>query len=305
MVDGQWTVLRYLCPMKVSGFTFIKNAVQFDYPVVEAIRSILPLCDEMIVAVGDSVDNTRELISSIDSDKVRIIDTIWNAALREGGAVLADETNKALRAITGNPDWCFYIQGDEVLHEKYHDAVKKGMLQWKDDLNIDGLLFKYKHFYGSFDYVATSSRWYRNEIRIVRHNKNIYSYRDAQGFRKEDDQKLKVKALDAYMYHYGWVRPPKTMMDKRRNFGNYWGGGQVTEEFIKENSGDFDYSEIDALEKFNGTHPQVMQQRIAGMNWQFDYDLSYNNLTLKDHFKNSMEKWTGIRPFDYKNYILI
>ena len=305
MVDGQWTVLRYLCSMKVSGFTFIKNAVQFDYPVVESIRSILPLCDEMIVAIGDSVDNTRELISSIDSDKIRIIDTIWNATLREGGAVLADETNKALRAITGNPDWCFYIQGDEVLHEKYHDAVKKGMLQWKDDLNIDGLLFKYKHFYGSFDYVATSSRWYRNEIRIVRHNKNIYSYRDAQGFRKEDDQKLKVKALDAYMYHYGWVRPPKTMMDKRRNFGNYWGGGQVTEEFIKENSGDFDYSEIDALEKFNGTHPQVMQQRIAGMNWQFDYDLSYNNLTVKDHFKNIMERWTGIRPFDYKNYILI
>ena len=291
--------------MKVSGFTFIKNAVQFDYPVVESIRSILPLCDEMIVAVGDSTDGTRELITSIGSDKIKVIDTVWDPSLREDGAVLADETNKAFHAITGNPDWCFYIQGDEVLHEQYHEAVLKSMQQWKDDQEVDGLLFKYLHFYGSFDYVATSSRWYRNEIRIIRHNPNIYSYRDAQGFRKEDDRKLKVKSIDAVMYHYGWVRPPKTMMDKRRNFGHYWGGDRVTESFIKENSGDFDYSEIDALEKFKGSHPEVMKARIAGMNWQFDYDLSYNNLTLKDHFKNIMEKWTGIRPFDYRNYILL
>ncbi len=291
--------------MKVSGFTFIKNAVQFDYPVVEAIRSILPLCDEMIVAVGDCDDATRELSASIGSDKIRIIDTVWNPELREGGAVLADETNKAFHAITGNSDWCFYIQGDEVLHEKYHDVVRKGMEQWKDYPEVDGLLFKYRHFYGSFDYVATSSRWYRNEIRIIRNNSAIYSYRDAQGFRKGNDEKLKVKAINATIYHYGWVRPPKTMMDKKRNFGNYWGGDRVTEEFIKENSGNFDYSEIDALEKFTDTHPQVMCERVARMNWQFDYDLSYNNLTLKDHFKNFMEKWTGIRPFDYKNYILL
>ena len=291
--------------MKVSGFTFIKNAVQFDYPVAEAIRSILPLCDEIIVAVGDSTDHTRELISGIGSEKIRIIDTVWDASLRKGGAVLADETNKAFRAITGNPDWCIYIQGDEVLHEQYHDTVKKSMLQWKDDPQVDGLLFKYKHFYGSFDYVASSSRWYRNEIRIIRNRPDIYSYRDAQGFRKGDDKKLSVKAMDAYMYHYGWVRPPKTMMDKTRNFGNYWNGEPVTEAFAEKFSGDFDYTEIDALEKFTNSHPEVMQERIKKMNWKFDYDLSYNKLTIKDHFKNIMERYTGIRPFDYKNYILL
>ena len=291
--------------MKVSGFTFIKNAVQFDYPVIESIRSILPLCDEMVVAVGDSSDNTRELISAIDSDKIRIIDTIWNPKLREGGAVLADETNKAYQAITENVDWCFYIQGDEIVHEKYLSVIREGMERWKDDLAVEGLLFKYKHFYGSFDYVATSSKWYRNEIRIIRKNAEFFSYRDAQGFRKLGDEKLKVKKLDAEIYHYGWVRPPVTMMDKKRNFGNYWGGDRVTEAFNKENSGAFDYSQIDALEIFKGIHPMVMKDRIAKMNWKFDYDLSYNNLTLKDYFKNLMEKWTGMRPFDYRNYILL
>jgi len=291
--------------MKVAGFTFIKNAIQFDYPVVEAIRSILPLCDEMVVAVGDSSDGTRELIASIPSEKIRIIDTVWDTALQREGAVLADETNKALDAITGNPDWCFYIQGDEVLHEQYLDTVKQGMLQWKDNPEVDGLLFKYKHFYGSFDYVAASSKWYRNEIRIIRPGRDIYSYRDAQGFRKGNDQKLKVKALDAYIYHYGWVRPPKTMMDKTRNFGNYWGGDRIDEAFIKLHSGDFDYSQIDMLEKFKGTHPGIMLQRINRMNWKFDYDLSYNKITAKERFKRIVEKITGKRPFDYNNYILL
>ncbi len=291
--------------MKVSGFTFIKNAVQFDYPVAEAIRSILPLCDEMIVAVGDSSDATRELINSIPSEKIRIIDTVWDPALREGGAVLAAETNKAFHAVTGNPDWCFYIQGDEVLHEQYLDTVREGMFRWKDHAEVDGLLFKYKHFYGSFDYVATSSRWYRNEIRIVRNNPAIYSYRDAQGFRKENDQKLKVKALDAYMFHYGWVRPPEKMMDKTRNFGNYWGGDSYTDEVARTFTGEFDYSQIDLLEKFTGTHPEVMKERIQRVNWKFDYDLSYNRISLKERFKRTYEKITGKRPFDFNNYILL
>ena len=192
--------------MKVTGFTFIRNAITYDYPVVEAISSILPLCDDFVVAVGNSDDGTRELIKSIHPDKIRVIDTVWDDSLRTGGRVLAVETDKAFKAIGDDTDWCFYIQGDEVVHEKYHDAIRKGMERWKDDKRVDGLLFKYEHFYGSYDYVGTSTRWYPYEIRIVRNDKNIYSYRDAQGFRKSDEEKLNVKLLDAYVYHYGWVK---------------------------------------------------------------------------------------------------
>ncbi|MEJ0101767.1 MAG: hypothetical protein WDO19_04020 [Bacteroidota bacterium] len=168
--------------MKVSGFTFIKNAISFDYPVVESIRSILPLCDEFIVAVGDSNDGTRQLIENIDDSRIKIIDTVWDENLRTGGKVLASETNKAFEAIAGDSDWAFYIQGDEVMHEKYVDIVKAAMQKYKDDKRVDGLLFKYLHFWGSFDYIGVSSRWYRNEIRIIRNDRNIYSYMDAQGF---------------------------------------------------------------------------------------------------------------------------
>ena len=291
--------------MKVVGFSFIKNAEKFQYPVVEALRSILPLCDEVVVAVGNSEDNTRALVASADPHKIRIIDTVWDDSLREGGKVLAVETNKAFQVIGEDADWCVYIQGDEVMHEDGHDEVYKAMQKWKDSKEVDGLLFKYRHFYGSFDYVGMSSNWYRKEIRVVRNDKSIYSYRDAQGFRKGDNQKLRVKPLNAYIHHYGWVREPKAMRSKFNDFGKYWNGDEWLEEFNKKYTGDFDYSGVNYLQKYTGTHPQVMQERINHMNWKFDYDLSYNKPKLKDRFRDVMEKLTGKRPFEYRNYRIV
>ena len=132
--------------MKVSGFSFIRNAIKLDYPIVEAITSILPICDEFVIAVGKSEDDTLALIQSINSPKIKIIETIWDEALREGGRVLASETDKAFSHISPDSDWAFYIQGDEVVHEDYLPLIKKLMEKWKDDLNVEGLLFNYKHF---------------------------------------------------------------------------------------------------------------------------------------------------------------
>jgi hypothetical protein len=111
-----------------------------------------------------------------------------------------------------------------------------------------------------------------------------------------------VKHVDAFIHHYGWVREPGAMQAKYNNFGRYWQGDTWAEEQQKTYSGSFDYSQIDSLERYAGTHPQVMQARIARMNWQFDRDLSYNRLRLKDRLKNLCEQLFGFRPFDYRNY---
>lgn len=286
--------------MKVSGFTIVRNAIKFDYPIVEAITSILPLCDEVVVAVGRSEDDTLGLIKSIQSDKIKIIETVWNDSLREGGRVLADETNKAFAEISADSDWAFYIQGDEVVHEKYLPAIRFAMQQYKDDKTVEGLLFKYLHFYGSYDYVGDSKNWYRNEIRIVRNDKAISSYRDAQGFRK-NDEKLKVKAIDAYIYHYGWVKPPEAQQAKQQTFHKLW----HTDEWMKKNIPQvdkFDYSLIDSVKHFTGTHPQVMQNRISKMNWKFSFDPTRKKLSLKQKAFLFFEKNFGWRIGEYKNY---
>ena len=289
--------------MKVSGFTFVKNAVKYDYQIVEAITSILPVCDEFIVAVGDSDDGTMELIKSIGSDKIRIVETVWDETMKEGGRILAVETNKAFAEVSEDADWAFYLQADEVVHEKYLDTIVQAMAQYQDDPAIDGLLFNYHHFYASYDYTGASSRWYEHEIRVIRNDKSIYSYRDAQGFRKGENEKLIVKPIDAYIYHYGWVRESDAMKLKLVQSSNY---GYIDKGIRKEtvHSNDYDYlSIVDELRAFTESHPEVMKKRIAQKNWKFEYDLSKSTKSLKDSFKIFCRDYLGLN-FYYKNYII-
>lgn len=290
--------------MKVTGFSFIRNALIYDYPVVEAITSILPLCDEFIVAVGKSEDETYKLIESIDREKIRIIETIWDDSLREGGRVLALETDKAFAGIAEDTDWAFYIQGDEVVHEKYLDTIYENMIRYKDETYVDGLLFHYLHFYGSYDYVGTSSNWYKHEIRVVRNDRSIYSYRDAQGFRKKENLKLKVKPIDAYVYHYGWVKEPKAMQKKQESFHKLWHDDEWMEKNIFK-AEEFDYTrKITSLKLFKDTHPKVMEKRIADKNWKFDCDIAFNRTTGKDNIKKWLKNYLGL-DFSYRNYRIV
>jgi len=288
--------------MKVSGFSFIRNAIKYDYPVVEAVRSILPLCDDFYIAVGRSDDETLKLIQSIDP-KISILETVWDKNLRKGGEVLASETNKALKMIPSDSTWCFYIQADEVVHEKDHEAIYEAMQTWKDHPEVDGLLFNYIHFYGSYDYVATSTQWYRKEIRVIRNNPSIYSYKDAQGFRKNPNLKLKVKPVNAHVYHYGWVRHPKVQFNKHQFFGSLYDKNIYRNGTFKAE--EVDYGSVDLLERFSGSHPTYIKNRIEKKSWHFDHDLSKNKSPLKHRFKKWVEKHFGFIPWEYRNYKII
>jgi hypothetical protein len=289
--------------MKVSGFTFIRNALKYDYPIVEAILSILPICDEFIVAVGNSDDDTLALIQKIDSQKIKIIQTVWDDSLRANGEVLAIETNKAFKAISPDSDWAFYIQGDEIVHEKYLNSIQLTMRRYVFDHEVDGLLFDYKHFYGSYDFIGSSNSWYKKEIRIIRNNKQIYSYKDAQGFRKAANKKLKVVSANASIYHYGWVKDPRSMQFKQEDFNKLWHNDEWISKNI-EKVESFEYEKhISQLRLFDGDHPLVMKDRIQRLNWKFDYDISKNKRSVKDFLKDNL-RLIGLN-FNYKNYIFL
>ncbi|MBL7797537.1 MAG: glycosyltransferase family 2 protein [Saprospiraceae bacterium] len=292
-----------MCP-KVSGFTFIRNALLYDYPVVEAITSILPVCDYFLVAVGKSDDDTLALVRSIGDARIHILETEWDDSLREGGRVLAEETNKAFDAIPPEYDWCFYIQADECVHEVDLPAIRAGMERWLDDPDTDGLLLQYRHFYGSYDYVGVGRRWYRREVRIIRNDKRIRSYRDAQGFRIGDDaRKLRVRLLDAHMHHYGWVRHPAAQQRKQLNFNRLWHSDEKVQAKVG-NAEVFRYNGTEPLERYAGTHPAVMLPRIQAVNWQFEGNPEQMRWSWKDRLSRFVEKHTGWRPGEYKNYML-
>ena len=324
--------------MKVAGFTFIRNALLYDYPVVEAITSILPVCDYFVVAVGKSDDDTLDLVRNIGDPKIHILETVWDDSLREGGQVLAAETNKAFDAIPPEYDWCFYIQADECVHEDDLPAIRAGMERYLHDPNSEGLLFNYRHFYGSYDYIGVSRRWYRREVRIARNDKRIRSWKDAQGFRINpkpspspasggrgvrsadsisplppeagegaevgSPRKLRVRLLPAYIHHYGWVKHPTAQQRKQQTFNRLW----HSDDAVKAMVGDkeiYYYDGSEPLERFTGSHPAVMLPRIRAMNWQFKGDPTQMRWSWKDRTSHWLEKNTGWRPGEYRNYTLL
>jgi glycosyltransferase involved in cell wall biosynthesis len=252
--------ILYASLMRVSGFTIVRNAIKFDYPVAESIRSILPMVDEMIVAVGDCCDDTRDLIMSIGSPKIRVIDTVWDEQLREGGLILSQQTNVALDACSG--DWCFYLQADEVIHENDWDRIADAMKRFRDRRRVEGLSFRYHHFRA--DYGIRDPLPYRRQIRIVRSGIGVRSVGDACGF-GVNGRKLRSRSTGAWVYHYGWVKPPKRMRAKMRFFASLYGGQFVRPQDVPMEE-DFEWR-FDTCEPFIGSHPKVMTDRIANKDW--------------------------------------
>lgn len=286
---------------RISGFTVIRNAVLMGYPVVEAIRSILPVVDDYIVAVGAGDDDTRGLIETIDDPKLRIVDTFWDTTRTRGGQVLSEKTNEALALCSG--DWCFCLQADELVHERDLPAIRAACERYRQDARVEALLFHYLHFYGSFQVVASARNWYRNEVRIVRNGIGARSVGDAQSF-MVGDHKPRVVRSNATIHHYGWVKSPERMGRKRSLFRRWYAGN----EQHAPPSEVWRYRQLCGLRRFTGTHPAAIQHLVDAQDWQFEPSLSPGDWDLRD-WKNALssvvEVVTHRRWGERKKYVLL
>lgn len=311
--------------MKISGFTMVKNATKLYYPIKESILSILPIVDEFVVALGDcdSDDRTQQEIESINSPKVKIIHTKWDLNKFPNGTENAHQTDIAMQNCTG--DWLFYLQADEVIHEKYLDTIKRRCEEFQDDPEIEGLLFNYIHFWGDYKHYHVAHGWYPKEIRIVRNKPEIHSWESAQSFRRipdfdqvnyrqqEGTYKLKVALVDAYVYHYGWVRPPSYMQSKRKALETIHKGEEKVNKMYKTQDLSFDYGPMKFTKEFSGTHPEVMNKWIDKFSWADQLRMSGPIPTSRPRFKHEKMKYRiitwieqnlmgGRMLFGFRNY---
>jgi hypothetical protein len=288
----------------LSGFTIVRNAVKLEYPVVPAIRSILDICDEVVVNVGRSEDGTRDLVAAIRDPRVRIIDSVWD--LSKGSAVLAEQTNRAMRACRGA--WGVCVQADEVLHETGAAILEEKLREWHADERVEGLVVDYLHFYGDFDTVATNRHWYRREVRCVRLDRDIRSFQDAQGFRVGSEmRRVQARVTGAQMFHYGWARPPQSLRQKLEASKEIFTDGA-------DDAGDAAWWRRPRLEwtpllrRFAGTHPRVAAEWIQGRRACRATAVGPRRLRI-DHLRYYVSDWierlTGTRVFEYRNYVIV
>lgn len=297
--------------MKITGFTYVRNGINYQYPFVESIKSALTIVDEMIVVVGDSTDGTRQAVENINSEKIRIIDSVWDMNLRKDGKIFAIQTNIGLLEAKG--DWLLHIQADEVLHESAGEQIIKYMEIADKYDDIDGLLFHYYHFWGDYNHIRTTRKVHPYEIRAFKPNRNVFSYKDSQGFRKyssyenylagEKGEKLKVIDCGVMIYHYSYCRNPKLMQQKTKFFARFWHNNEELDAKFK--GADFDYNDVDYLCEFKGEHPVFMKETIERKDWDFTYDPSKSTMNFKGKLLMWLEKRLHRELFRYTNYILV
>lgn len=290
--------------MKVSGFTFVRNGNSLDYPFVPAICSLLPLCDEIIVNVPRSTDDTLAAVKAIGSPKIKIIETEWDDNARIGGLALSHHTNLALEQCTG--DWCVYIQADEVLHEETVPLMRQTMeREWKNPA-VQGLIVDYTHFYGSYWTQTCGFGWYPQEVRVVRQDKTIRSNSDAQSFRTVDGAKLNVKKSGGHYFHYGHARHPKMAAQRLREAARLWHDDATVEKMCDRPAGF--YEDDQKVKPFIGTHPAVMRDIVAAADWTYHSRNPLLRLNRRYFWKDVallVKKITGIEIGVHRNFRLI
>ncbi|MEO8248571.1 MAG: glycosyltransferase [Burkholderiales bacterium] len=284
----------------ISGFTFIRNGAQLGFPFVESIRSLLPLVDEFVIAVGQSADDTLARVKGIADRRIRIIETVWNERMAERGFVYAQQKMIAQYACTG--DWAFYLEGDEVLHEADLPRIRASVDRHHGNAKVEALVFDYLHFYGSPDWLAISPAWYRRECRLIRNTIRSYAP-DGQFWLVMDRHKhgrLPNAALaDAKVYHYGHVRRQDYMQQKLNQVSRYWAGAAPQ----------VDYSRIDAkaLARFTGGHPALMADWLAA-EAQSEFAPALDHVLTRRERKHRVamlvERITG-RDLSHKHYRLV
>ena len=290
--------------MKVSGFTFLRNGQKLGYPFVPSIRSILPLVDEFVIALGPCDDDTEKMVREISDPKIRIIPTTWNERMRGdysvGGFVYGQQKSIALFNCTG--DWAFYLEADEVLHENDLPKIRAAMEKHLNDERVEALAFDYLHFYGNKNTIAWSPGWYRSEVRVLRNTIPAWSS-EALFFNVVEGHKRsrypRAAHTGATIYHYGWVRSQAQMDLKLADVQKYWDDSKPKA---------MDYSQVDAgaLKLFAGAHPRVVQDWLPKTEGMFQAAPNYQ-LTSREKKHRRMrwlEKTFGLR-FDKKHYRLV
>ena len=293
--------MRFNGGVKVSGFSFIRNGNALGYPFVPAIRSLLPLCDEIIVNVPRSTDGTLESVRSIADPKIQIIESDWDENEKVGDPILRRHTDRALERCTG--DWCVYIQGDEVLHESGIPAMRARMEQELKNVAVQGLLVDYTHFYGSFWTYAYSFGWYQQEVRVVRRDPTIRAWGGAQGFRTTSGQKLRVKHSGGHYFHYGHALRPDLARIKCSSLAALYGAPEIAEQYL--NRPKPFYEDDQKVKPFTGTHPLAMKETVAAADWTYTSRNPFVRLRRKYFWKDmafALKNCTGITVGVHRNY---
>jgi glycosyltransferase involved in cell wall biosynthesis len=160
--------------MIISAWTTTTDCIKYGYPILENIKSMLPLVDEYIIVDGGSTDGTLELIESLNEPKIRIIndeDTKWE--YNWDFWRILHNFDRGFQECKGDIVIC--LDADYVIHEDGYDSIRQSFKDMINDNKIESQYCRY-NFMLADRYFFKKDRTLAVNMKLCRENKLDIKY---------------------------------------------------------------------------------------------------------------------------------
>lgn len=251
---------------RLSAFSYLKNGVVFDYPFIESLLSIAPICDQIIVCyASESTDGSREALEALQAKLPQLElypSKVWQTPGLSQGEVIRLAAEEAEAYCDG--DWLLHLQADEVYLNAEVLSIKNYLDQYHC-LDIDGFFFQVLHFYADYDMVigpqGAKAGWYQETMRLSRAGKAKH-IQDAwtQLLKEPQSKALRVPIR---IFHYGHVREKEAMRLKASYMERLY--HDLADDYEVCAAQAFEYNAVpkELIEPFDAEHPETMLKRIS------------------------------------------
>ena len=109
--------------MTLSGIVPLRNGFSLDYCFRECIQSLLPVCEEVVVADGDSTDGTREVIDEWARREAKLTIVRYPWPNPKGDIDFFVKWIQFVRESAHHP-FVFQLDADEVLSDHSYEWIE-------------------------------------------------------------------------------------------------------------------------------------------------------------------------------------
>lgn len=266
--------------MKISAFTVLSEPEKYNYPYLEAIKSFLPLVDELVVVYNilpDFQDGSLERIKAIGDPKIKIVAGLFNYK-RFGWASQGIMRTNGYYAATG--DIVLMFDADGILHEKDVDKCRQALEQVHSNGSAYGFWMKHRIFKPDIGIRQCKHSGFYNKS-VLGNSFNFYG-KDAnyapnwESLPKELDR---GQQIDVYLYGYERLWDTKEIFVEKLKFRRIMESSQRSvpseEQYIKDYLAEVeDRKTREHITLSLGDHPAIIQEKIKTITFEM---FGFNN----------------------------